>query len=149
ISGFWNPFDLHRTLLVQPKPLLLKAAARAPDNADVQHALGLLYIRVNDPQAALTALERATSLRPTDPALAYVHAVALNSFNRGAEAIVVLRQALTLHPRNPSLLSALAAIYRDQGDNAAARGIADQLLELNPGDAQARALRDSLHDITR
>jgi predicted CXXCH cytochrome family protein len=131
------------------EPLLLKAAARAPDNADVQHALGLLYIRVNDPQAALTALERATSLRPTDPALAYVHAVALNSFNRGAEAIVVLRQALTLHPRNPSLLSALAAIYRDQGDNAAARGIADQLLELNPGDAQARALRDSLHDITR
>jgi len=146
IGALVNLADLYRRQQRdgEAEKLLLTAAEQAPDNADVQHALGLLYVRIQNQDAALAAFERAARLRPADPRLSYVYSIALNSYGRGAEAVDVLRNAITLHPRDPTLLMTLATLYRDQGETDAALQIAERLVTLNPQDAQARALFDSL-----
>ena len=44
-----------------------KAASRSPENADIQHALGLACLRANRPEDALLALQKVLRLRPDHP----------------------------------------------------------------------------------
>jgi tetratricopeptide (TPR) repeat protein len=120
--------------------LLKKAMAIAPDNADVRYALGLLLVRRRDYAAALDLLRRAHELMPDNARYAYVYAVALNSSGKAQEASAILEQAHQQHPADHDVLMALVSIARDQGDFAAALGHARELLVLDPGNAQLRAL---------
>jgi Flp pilus assembly protein TadD len=120
--------------------LLKKAMAIEPDNADVHYALGLNLVRKHDYPGALALLRRAHELMPDNARYAYVYAVALDSTGVAGQALVILEEAHQRHPGYRNILMALVSIARDKGDFAAALRHARELLTLDPGDAQLRAL---------
>ena len=124
--------------------LLKKAMAIEPDNADVRYALGLYLVRKRDYPEALDLLRRAHELVPDNARYAYVYAVALNSSGAARQASTLLEEAHQQHPADRDVLMALVSIARDQGDVAAALGHARELLALDPGNAQLRALVSEL-----
>ena len=111
---------------------LRDAIARFPDAADLHYALGLSLIRQQQAQAAVTELQRATTLNPDSARYIYVYAVALNSTGKPAEALLVLQGAHNRFPTNTDLLSALVAFNRDQGKAEAANRYAKKLQALLP-----------------
>jgi predicted CXXCH cytochrome family protein len=124
--------------------LLKKAMAIEPDNADARYSLGLLLVRQHDYAVALELLRRAHELAPDNARYAYVYAVALNSTGATAEAMALLERAHQQHPADRDILMALVSIARDTGDSALALRYARELVTLDPGDAQLRALVSDL-----
>ena len=136
--------DRARGMDQQSAELLRKAIAVEPDNADVQHAFGLLLVRRHEYAEALASLRRAHELAPDNARYAYVYAVALNSTGAPAEAMALLEQARRQHPADRDLLMALVSIARDAGDFATALRHARELVTLDPADAQLRSLVSDL-----
>ncbi len=124
--------------------LLRDGVNRFPDNAELQHAIGLQSVRSGDQAGAVQSLERAMMLRPEEPRYAYVLGIALNSYGRAADAVEVFRNALVLHANDRDLLIGLASLYLEAGNAEAARGVLKRLLRLRPDDAQVRALEQAL-----
>jgi hypothetical protein len=71
-------------------------------------------------------------------------AVAQNSIGAPAEALALLERAHEQHPTDRDTLMALVSIARHTGDFALALRHARELVTLNPGDAQLRALVSDL-----
>jgi len=142
VPALVNLADLDRVrgLDQQGAELLRKALSINPNNADAQHSLGLLLVRRHDYAGALDLLRRASGLAPENARYAYVYAVALNSTGAPAEALAILEHAHQKHPADRDVLAALVAIARDAGDLAAALRHARELIALDPGNAQLRAL---------
>jgi predicted CXXCH cytochrome family protein len=124
--------------------LLKKAMAIEPDNADARYSLGLLLVRQHYYAGALELLRRAHELAPDNARYAYVYAVALNSTGAPAEAIALLELAYQQHATDRDILAALVSIARDTGDFALALRHAREMVTLDPGDAQLRALVSDL-----
>jgi predicted CXXCH cytochrome family protein len=120
--------------------LLQRATTIAPDNADVQHALGLTLVRRRDYAGALERLRRASALAPDNARYAYVYAVALNSAGNATQAVTVLEETHRMYPGNREILAALVSIARDKGDFPAALRHARELAALDPDNLQLRAL---------
>jgi Flp pilus assembly protein TadD len=78
--------------------LLRKAMSIEPNNADVQHSLGLLLVRQRDYPGALDLLRRASEFAPDNARYAYVYAIALNSTGASGQAMAVLGEAHRRHP---------------------------------------------------
>jgi predicted CXXCH cytochrome family protein len=128
---------------------LRKAMAIEPENADVRYALGLYLVRKHDYPGALDLLRRAHELRPDNARYAYVYAVALNSTGKAGEAMALLEQTHRQHPADRDILMALVSFARDNGDFADALGHARELLTLDPGSTQLRALVEELEKKAR
>jgi Flp pilus assembly protein TadD len=124
--------------------VLRAAIDGSPRDAGLHHALGLALIRLKQPEAALDELRNAAELEPDLARYAYVHAVALNSAGRGAEAIAVLTAASAKHPGDRDILSALVAFSRDAGDPSSALVYAEQLARLAPDDRAVASLVEQL-----
>jgi Flp pilus assembly protein TadD len=101
-------------------------------NGDVHHALGLSLVRQKRMAEALKALEQAVRLSPGNARYVYVYAVALNSTDNTAKAIMVLQGAHNRFPNNTDILNALVAFHRDNGNTKAARTYVDKLRSLSP-----------------
>ena len=69
-----------------------------------------------------------------------MYAVALNSTGQPDQAIAILQQAHQRRPADRQVLMGLIAFERDKGNLASAIAYARQLVELAPGDRDARAL---------
>jgi len=111
----------------------------SPRAADLHHALGLLLVRRQDTEAALTELGRAADLATDNPRYAYVYAIGLHSAGKVPEALEVLRAADARNPHDPDILGTLVSILRERGgpgDAAAALGWARKLQELMPGNEE-------------
>ncbi|MCC6202944.1 MAG: tetratricopeptide repeat protein [Gammaproteobacteria bacterium] len=91
--------------------LLLEARAAYPENGDVPHALGLLYVRTDRTEAAVALLQRASELAPDNAQYAFVHAVALAETGNRAAAIALLDRARQRFPNDGQIRDALNA-YR-------------------------------------
>ena len=124
--------------------VLREAVNAVPEDGSVAHALGLLLVREKKVDEALTWLKRAAERAPENPRYAYVYGVALNSTGQTNKAIDVLAGAHKRHPYDRELLYALATMSRDAGQIAAARGYAEKLAALAPGDMEADNLRKQL-----
>jgi Flp pilus assembly protein TadD len=124
--------------------VLREALEVGPDNPEIQHALGLLLVRRQRLDEGLRFLNGAALARPQEPRYAYVQGVALHSSGRTADALVVLHAAHERHPGDPDLLVALATISRDAGSLDAAVDYAAKLVDLAPGNPQARLLLEEL-----
>ena len=94
--------------------MLLQGLARAPkgSGAELQYALGLVYIRQKRVRDALAPLAAATRLAPTVARYPLVYALALQQLGRKAEARAVLERALAAHPDDRDLQQAYAALVR-------------------------------------
>jgi tetratricopeptide (TPR) repeat protein len=124
--------------------LLEQGIAQVPNDASLHHALGLSLVRQQQLPRALKEIERAAQLAPNEPRYAYVHAVALHSVGRPADAIQVLERATVRWPADRDLLLALATMQRDAGRRDAARAAVQRLLAAHPGDRDARTLAAEL-----
>jgi predicted CXXCH cytochrome family protein len=114
--------------------------ARMPRNADFHHALGLLQVRMGDKPAALLSLAQAARLAPDNARYAYVHAIALNSMGKRAEALALLGGAQVRHPDDVDILNALVSINAESGNPKAALGYARKLSALLPGDPSVQRM---------
>ncbi len=124
---------------------LLRAGIEAvAQNADLQHALGLLLVRKKRLDDALPYLAYAAESAPQQTRYAYVYALALQAAGEVERAQVVLEQVLALAPTDRELLFALATISRDRGDRQTALRYAERLSTHYPDDPQASALRREL-----
>jgi tetratricopeptide (TPR) repeat protein len=146
VPALVNLADLDRVrgMDQQGAELLRKAMEIEPDNADARYSLGLLLVRQHDYAAALELLRRAHELAPDNGRYAYVYAVALNSTGAPEQAMTLLERIHGRHPTDRDVLTALVSVARDQGDFAAALRHARELVTLDPGDAQLRALVSDL-----
>lgn len=93
---------------------LQQALILQPQNPEVNHALGLWFIRQNKPQVALPFLKKAWQAQPDNPRLIYIVAVTLYETGNTAKAIATLEKGLLRHPGNERFESALKAYRHNQ-----------------------------------
>ncbi len=124
--------------------ILRSAIEASPRDAGLRHALGLALTRLKRPEEALAELRRAAQLEPERARYAYVYAVALHSTGGGEQAAAVLKENLVRHPGDRDSLLALISFSRDAGDLTSALQYAEQLAGVAPGDADVRALVETL-----
>jgi len=103
---------------------------KAPGDAGLSHALGLLRIRQRQFAAALPLLAQAVEAAPNNGHYAYVYGVALHDTGQAKQATAVMERALALSPGDQELLSTLAAYARDAGDTRRAEAYARRLAGL-------------------
>ena len=134
IAAYINLSDLYRIQQKNDKveASLMQARAISGDNAVVEYALGLHYIRIHQMQKALQALAEATQLQPDNARYAYVYAVALNGNGQSEQAIKILQQVNEQHPYDSDVLIALVTYNKNMGYRKAAEVYAAKLIELNP-----------------
>ena len=124
--------------------LLRDGIAMHADAAILHHALGLVLVRGNQHDAALSELAAAASLQPHESRFVYVYAVALNSLDRPDEAIDLLQDAVGRFPAGFDIRWALVTMLRDQGRLDEAREVATTLSEIYPQVESVRSLLQSL-----
>jgi tetratricopeptide (TPR) repeat protein len=134
-GAYVNLADLLRQLGRDPEAekVLRRGLAVLPRDADLHHSLGLLLTRKGDRDAALKEFVEAAKLAPDNARYAYVHAIAVDSAGKRAQALTLLRSANKRHPNDLDILSALLSISRETGDRQAALRYAKQLAEMLPG----------------
>jgi tetratricopeptide (TPR) repeat protein len=132
--GYVNLADLYRQQQQDAKAAAILLAARATigDNAAVEHALGLQYVRSRQMPLAMLALAKAVRLAPDNARYAYVYAVALDSNGEHARAVATLQTALALHPYDRDVLMALVGFYKALGNAKAASAYARRLVDIDP-----------------
>ena len=118
-----NLADLYRQQHDEPRAeqTLRAGQASVTDAADLRHALGLLLVRTQRYDEALTELGRATRERPESARYAYVYGVALHSTGKVNDALRTLEAAQRRHPTDRAILEALIGMYRDAGNADKAR----------------------------
>jgi Tfp pilus assembly protein PilF len=117
-----NLADLYRALGREQdgRAVLEAGLERAPDDADLLHALGLLEIRAGRIPAAETALGRAAALAPEQPRYAYVHALAQQAADDLPAALATLAAAAKRHPNHRETALALVTLNAEAGNTEAA-----------------------------
>jgi tetratricopeptide (TPR) repeat protein len=147
VPAMVNLADLYRVQQreTEAEQLLKRAIVAAPNAAEPIHALGLLKVRRGLQHEALDLFAKAASLQPGTTRYTYVYGVALHSYGEVEKAISVLKSAYERRPADRDVLMALIAFQRDRGDVRSAVAYAESLIQLNPGDVQAIALRNSLN----
>jgi tetratricopeptide (TPR) repeat protein len=150
-AAYVNLADLYRSSNrdADGESLLRSALSRLPNDASIAYALGLNLVRSGRREEASEMISRAAVLAPHEPL--YSYAAALDSSSAGDEGAG--RRALeAVNARFPAYrpaLLALATLNRDEGRLDVARAYAEQLRELAPADATARALLEELTVLER
>jgi Flp pilus assembly protein TadD len=136
VPAYVNLADLYRTYNreADAEAVLTTAMEKAPGNADLAHALGLLRIRAGHVAEALPLLAEAARTNPDNVRYAYVYGIALHDGGQAKAGVAVLEQALKRFPGNRDLLYALAGYARDAGDTARAEAYAKRLAAVSPAE---------------
>lgn len=113
--------------------ILQKALTAYPQEASLQHALGLALVRQGKLVEALLAFTQAQQLAPDNSDYAYVLSIALHDSGEPEKARELLRKQLEADPANRQLRLALVSYLGGQ-DPQEARMLMEQLREQNPDD---------------
>jgi SAM-dependent methyltransferase len=103
-----------------------------PDDADALNAIGVLGLRLGDPQRALAPLVRAVEMDPRAPAVRCHLAIAYRSLARPERAIAELEAALALDPSLAEAHSNLGNLLLARNDNVGAEASFSRALMLRP-----------------
>lgn len=141
-----NLADLYRQLGrdADAETVLREGLQASPDDAGLHHALGLTLVRLKRQDEALGELKRAAELEPDRSRYAYVYAIGLDSAGRRPEASRALKDNLAKHPNDRDTLEALVGFAREARDAQSALNYGEQLLKLEPDNAQLKAMVDAL-----
>jgi tetratricopeptide (TPR) repeat protein len=121
----------------QARAHLTKGVAMDTTNVEGYFTLGLLELRQNNPDAAVTALQKATQLAPNFSPASLNLGIALLQAKRPKEGIAVLRQAQSLAPENPQVLISLAQALVSADSVTAAITEYRRALDIEPGNTKA------------
>ncbi|TDG15656.1 hypothetical protein E2F43_05375 [Seongchinamella unica] len=128
----------------EARTLLLEALALAPENGNALHALGLLEARSDNPDRALDYLGRAAARENLGTRHRFVYAIALHDLGQPREALIELGRLHRQFPADQQVLLTLANYSAELGETAQARGYADKLVKLAPGNPNYQQLQRSL-----
>jgi predicted CXXCH cytochrome family protein len=142
MPAYINLADLYRQQGQEDRveQTLREALKADPGNGDAFHALGLSLVRQKRLRDAIPELAKATQRRPDVPRYAYVYGVALHEAGETRRALHVLKRAHEQHPADREIVAALAEYHRQAGNRKAAIAWARKLVEMSPGDPEARRL---------
>ncbi len=118
---------------------LTKGVSMDSTNVEGYFTLGLLQLKKGNPEAAVTALQKATQLAPNFSPAPLNLGIALLQAKRTEEGIAALRQAQTLAPENPQVLISLAQALVSADSVTAAITEYRRALDIEP--ANTKALR--------
>ena len=118
IEAAINIADLYRTQKQddEGEKVLIKYYEKNPDRAEICNALGLLYVRQQQPEKAMELFARSVELEPENTYYIYIYCVALNSMGNKEEAIEALKKGYEINPLDYNISYMLAAIYSGLGD---------------------------------
>jgi predicted CXXCH cytochrome family protein len=134
----------------ESREILIKALERHPNNPSLHHALGLAWVRADNPEHAVEHLAKAAAWDPSDPRLALVHGLCLSQLKRHGEAIFALENALQMAPTDGDLRLALIDSLRAQERWNEALTHGQELLRQRPQDARVvQLLREIQQDADR
>ena len=139
VPAYVNLADLYRIYQREDEAdaTLNLGLQKAPGNADLAHALGLLRVRQGRVAEALPLLGHAVDAERGNPRYAYIYGVALHDGGQAKKGVAVLEQASLRFPNNRDVLAALAAYARDAGDTTRADAYAKRIEALVPAPAEA------------
>ena len=134
VVAYINLADLYRALQQEAnaEATLLKARTTVGNNAAIEHALGLHYVRSRQMPKALASLAKAVELQPGNARYGYVYAVALHSQGESRRALQLLEQVHVRHPHDRDVLIALVSMNQAMGDMHKAAAYAGKLVEMDP-----------------
>ncbi|WP_417581925.1 tetratricopeptide repeat protein [Nitrincola sp.] len=107
-----------------------------PDRTDLHLALGLLHLRVENPNAAMQAFDRGLAIEPYQPQLVMQKAELLRKQNRIDQALQLVSRAVLRHQHNNQLQIQQAQLLMLSGNFSRAELMMTELLELRPQDTQ-------------
>jgi predicted CXXCH cytochrome family protein len=113
------------------------ALEKAPENAALLHALGLVLVREKRLGPAIDCLA-AAARRSDDPRYGYVYAVALHDAGQTGEAVRQLESVVERHPYDVDALAALVLFHREAGDFASALSYARRLAVVDASEEAQR-----------
>jgi tetratricopeptide (TPR) repeat protein len=96
------------------KLTIKRALATDPDNVSSYYQLGLRYLRNDEADAAVTALQQAIALRPDHDASHLFLGLAYTALGAYAKAEASYHRAIALHPTNPQAYNYLGLVYHEQ-----------------------------------
>ncbi len=137
-------FDLYRAGQLAQAAALCEQLIAEASTVEAWHILGVSRLGLNQPEAALAALDAGLALDPRRPGLLSAKTLVLSSLGRDVEAVAAARAALAVDPDNPPVLSALAASLQRLGGFEEALAALDRLVQALPQDAKPRASRAAL-----
>ncbi|HWZ83532.1 MAG TPA: tetratricopeptide repeat protein [Terriglobales bacterium] len=111
-----------------------------PDNADKLTALGTIYGKHGDPEAALKPLRRAAELAPQSPQMQYNVALAYYQLKRLDEARNALAPAADHWPDVFQLVALYGKVLAQLGDDIPAYQTLHHAHDLNPQDSETADL---------
>jgi len=124
---------LRERRLTEAEPLLARAAALAPANAETQARYGSLLVDLGRPQEGVPRLEAAyKQMKPTKTLLLNL-GIGYTRMGRYDEAVPLLRRARDLAPGDPAAIEALATGERGRGNFDDADRLYREALALGPG----------------
>ena len=140
-----NLADLYRQLGRDAEAeVVLRAGLESDrDNAALHHSLGLLLVRSQRNEEALSELALAAELTPAVPRYIYVYAIALNSLGDSRRALDIIATAAQSFPADFDIGWAHVTFLSDAGRLDAARDAAADLLKRFPGNENALTLLQS------
>lgn len=110
--------------------MLRRGLSLAPQSAPLHYALGLALVRLGQKDSAVTELERASTLAPTDTRFLYTYAVGLYSTGKVTASLKTLDHILAIDENNRDALAALAGYLNEQGHPELAKRYAERLRAL-------------------
>ncbi len=146
-DAVWLMGDLYRKQgkLAEAIPWFEKHTQIYP-KSDAWHSLGLIYLSLGDEAKARDAFAKDIVGDPTCEVARANLAALTHDAGHTREAIEHYKLALAYHPGDPLMMRGLARAYADVGDLELAVGMYRQVLDLSPGDQEAR---DGLSDARR
>ena len=108
-----------KTALAQGRPVVLalgenQTLAIDPDSATSYYQLGLRYLRADEADAAVGALQQAIALQPSDAAAHLFLGLAYTSLGVHAKAEAAYLRAIALSPTDPHAYNYLGLVYHQQ-----------------------------------
>ncbi|HEY3706775.1 MAG TPA: FG-GAP-like repeat-containing protein [Terracidiphilus sp.] len=117
---------------------LRRALALRPDDPEIQYSLGMLFVRKNDFDRAAEYLEKAITLRPDYPEalnnLGVIY-VRRQDYGRAEDKFLT---GIKVAPKFDQSYLNLARLYAMRNDREKARDVLQQLLQLEPDNANAK-----------
>lgn len=127
----------------EAKKLFEQAQRHTSDYAHLETNPGIVTDRLGEPAVAERHFQRALFLQPEFAEGHHHYTQWLLANARGNEAIPRLQRALALSPGLPSARALLMDVYATQGNEAALRALAREILAVVPTDPAALAYADA------
>ena len=103
-----------------------------PDHPDANNMLGLLFIQMDRPDAAVDCIRKSLATKPGNAQSHHWLGMALRKLGKSTEAVESYEHALQIAPRNPGAHMNLAVILEETGELDRAADHFRQAIEIKP-----------------